>query len=217
MVLRLPVRAQGFGADGAIWTEMSTLGDASAGGACFPLKHPVSFGHVLLLSLPIPKNFRQYDLSEQSYRTYALVRNLASSGDTYRVGVLFLGKNPPRDFEKHPSGLYLLPSDPPPSSRREERRLQARFEIFVSLRLGREREGGLSEELTITENIGKNGARVLTSLPVGKGELVTLQEVGGDFCTRAEVRNVYLGSDQVPRLNLLFLETQAPERLAPGQ
>jgi len=91
---------------------MSTIGDASSGGACFCLKHPVTFGQVLLLSLPIPKNFRQYDLSEPSYRTYALVRNLAPLGDTYRVGVLFLGKNPPRDFEKSPSGLYLLPKYP---------------------------------------------------------------------------------------------------------
>ncbi len=217
MVLRLPVKTQGFAEDGSTWTEMSTLGDASAGGACFSLRHPACFGQVLLLSLPIPKHFRQYDLSEQSYRTYALVRNLASSGDTYRVGVLFLGKNPPRGFEKNPCGLYLLPSDPPPSSRRQERRLQARFEIFVNLRLGREREGGPAEELTITENIGRNGARVPTSLPVGTGEVVTLQEVGGDFCTRAEVRNIYLGSDQVPRLNLLFLEQQAPQRLAPRE
>ncbi|HLA78631.1 MAG TPA: PilZ domain-containing protein [Vicinamibacteria bacterium] len=217
MAMRLPVRAQGFGEDGSTWTEMSTIGDASSGGACFCLKHPVTFGQVLLLSLPIPKNFRQYDLSEPSYRTYALVRNLAPLGDTYRVGVLFLGKNPPRDFEKSPSGLYLLPSDPPPQSRRKERRTLARFEIFVSLRLFRDGYGGGGEELTITENIGKRGARVPTSLPVGKGEVLTLHEVGGDFRTRAEVKNIYLGSDQVPRLNLHFLEKEAPERLAPAQ
>jgi hypothetical protein len=50
-------------------------------------------------------------------------------------------------------------------------------------------------------------------MPVAKGEIVVLEELGGDFRTRAEIRNVYIGQDRVPRLNLQFLDAEAPERL----
>ena len=71
------------------------------------------------------------------------------------------------------------------------------------------------EERTIAENIGRRGARTLTSLPIGKGDVVEFREVDGAFHTRAEVRNVYIGDDRIPRLNLHFLDAIAPERLVP--
>ena len=71
----------------------------------------------------------------------------------------------------------------------------------------------LQEEHTIAENISRGGARVLTSMAVGKGELLMLEEVDGGFRTRAEVRNLYIGPDSIPRLNLQFLDGQAPDRL----
>ncbi|MFI5182986.1 MAG: hypothetical protein ACHQNV_01200, partial [Vicinamibacteria bacterium] len=75
-------------------------------------------------------------------------------------------------------------------------------------------EGGSGqEEQTVAENLCKTGARVMTTMPVAKGEIVVLEEVGGDFRTRAEIRNVYIGQDHVPRLNLRFLDVEAPERL----
>jgi len=69
------------------------------------------------------------------------------------------------------------------------------------------------EEQTIAENIGRGGARVMTSLAVVKGDVVRLEEVDGDFQVRAEIRNVYIGSDRIPRLNLRFLDAAAPDRL----
>jgi hypothetical protein len=45
--------------------------------------------------------------------------------------------------------------------------------------------------------------------------MVRIEEVGGDYKTRAEVRNVSIGADNHPRLNLLFLDEPAPERLLP--
>ena len=53
----------------------------------------------------------------------------------------------------------------------------------------------------------------MTTLPVAKGEIVILEEMGGDFRTRAEIRNVYIGQDRIPRLNLRFLDLEAPDRL----
>jgi hypothetical protein len=49
---------------------------------------------------------------------------------------------------------------------------------------------------------------------VAKGEVVVVEELGGgDFRSRAEIRNVYIGKDNVPRLNLMFLDGEAPDRL----
>lgn len=215
MSLSLPVKVQGFKADGSSWEEMSTLENVSMSGAAFLIRHMASKGQVLLVSMPLPKRFRRYDLTEASYRTYALVRWAASEPTGFRVGVMFLGKSPPRGFEKNPAGLYFLPTDPPPAPASKERRRWQRIDVFVNLRVRRLDPGvpGAQEERTIAENISKGGARVLTSMPVGKGELLMLEEVEGSFRTRAEVVNLYIGPDGVPRLNLRFLDAEAPDRL----
>jgi hypothetical protein len=74
----------------------------------------------------------------------------------------------------------------------------------------------VEEERTFTENIGPGGARVMTSLQAARtGEIVLFSEVGGDFRTRALVRHTYIGNDRVRRLNLEFLDREAPDRLVP--
>jgi hypothetical protein len=215
--ITLPVRIQGHGA-GEDWTEMSTVKDASPGGAAFLLRHKVSRGEVLLLSLPLPKRFRAFDPTEPSYRVYALVRDLHTESGGIRVGVMFLGKHPPKGFERGQASRYLLPEDGPIKSRPQERRQHSRLDIHVNMRLRRlvAEPGSPREEMTIAENIGRGGARVLTSLPVAKGEVVELEEVGGAFHTRAEVRNILIGADNIPRLNLRFLDRAAPDHLTAG-
>ena len=215
LTLSLPVRVQGWKSDGSAWEEMSTLENVSASGAAFHVRHLVTKGNVFALATPLPKRFRRYDLSEASYRTYALVRHAESEPTGYNVGVMFLGKTPPRGFEKHPGGLYFLPHDPPPVTAPKERRRWPRVDTFVNLRLTRviPQGGGPQEERTIAENISRGGARVLTAMPVMKGELLLVEEVDGNFRTRAEVRNIYIGPDGIPRLNLMFLDAEAPGRL----
>lgn len=212
MSLNLPVRVQGYDAKGDPWEEMASVLDVSSSGTAFLLKRSPSRGQVLFLSLPLPKRFRSYDLSEPSYRVYALVRNVVAQESVYRVGVMFLGRHPPREYDKERGGLYLMPSDPAPS---KDRRRAPRLDIFVNVRLrgvsGAACEG--REERTIAENIGKGGARVLSALPVAKGDVLRFEEVDGGFTTRAEVRNLYVGPDNVPRLNLMFLDAEAPDRL----
>ena len=214
MRLSLPVQVQGHDADGP-WEEMTQSEDASDGGACLPLRHPVLTGHALYLSLPLPKRFRRHDLTEASYRVYGLVRVVGpplQAGGGPRVGVMFLGKQPPKGYEKNPGGRYFLPTDPKPS--RAERRQFRRLEMFLNFRLQRTDGGaGGQEEQTVAENLCKGGARLLTSLPLAKGEIVLLEELGGSFRTRAEIRNVYIGQDRIPRLNLHFLDGEAPDRL----
>jgi hypothetical protein len=300
--LAIPMRVQGFLADGTTWEEMTTSLDVSSGGACFPLTHDAELGQVFLLSLALPKRLRQYDLMDASYRVYSLVRGVRRRGEQPRVGVMFFGKLPPRGFHERPAARYLLPSDsivnapapqglrsgeapdadmkagsprsrvpgdpsldsplgasggvgsvppddsgsslytPPPmtapstipksragvstpgtagrefhptSEVPQDRRGSPRTEVFVNFTIQLVDEWGvvLQEELTVADNVGRGGARVMTTLTFQVGDIVLLQEAGGGFATRAEVRGVSKVQPTIDRLHLHFLDRQAPDRL----
>jgi PilZ domain len=213
--LDVPVRVQGHDADGTPWDEMTSSADASAGGASFRLTRPVNLGQVLFLSLPLPRSLRRYDLTQASYRVYGLVRDAAPDPGKPRIGVMFLGRHPPRGFEAEPGGRFLLASDPTPPAR--ERRRYRRLALFVNLKLCRREspEGAAEEEQSVAENLSKRGARVMTSMPVAKGDILQVEELGGTFRTRAEIKNLYIGADGIPRLNLYFIEAETPDRLLP--
>jgi hypothetical protein len=205
--LHLPVRVQGRAPDGSSWDEMTSTRDASSSGIAFEARHPLALGQALHLTLPLPKGMRQYDITDPSYNVYALVRDVVPAAPgTSRVGVLFFGKTPPKGWEA--GGRFLLPSDPRPSQSRRE---PPRHPLFLTLKLRRLDESvvGAREEFTTTEDLGRGGARVLTYLPIQKGERVELEEVGGSLRVRAEVRNVFIGPDKMPRLELKFSGAEA--------
>jgi hypothetical protein len=218
MVLRVPVRVQGHRADGTAWDEMAMTEDADQGGAALVMRHTLSRGHVLLLSLPLPKRFRTYDLASASYNVYAAVRNTTALPDgTYRVGVMFLGRQPPRGHAQNPGGLYLLPTDVvtslpgAPGHAGPERRGQPRYEIAVQLTLTRPPPVafGPAFERTITRNLSAGGAMVLTTLPLSRGDVVLVEDLQRLLRTRAEVVGLFIGKDNAPRLNLRFLDPES--------
>lgn len=220
MSLGVPVRVQGHEANGAPWTEMTMTENADFGGAAFSLKHPVTRGHALQLSLPLPKSFRSYDLTTPSYNVYAIVRNTnALPHGAFRVGVMFLGRHPPRGHAQNPGGLYLLPSDlvagagSGPVLTGIERRAHPRYDLAVQLKLTRPEPVafGPPSEQTFTRNLGSGGAMVLTSLPVSRNDIVVVEDLQGILRSRAEVRGVFIGKDNIPRLNLRFLDPEAEE------
>ena len=310
--LGIPLRVQGFLADGTTWEESTTTVDVSEGGACFPLSHEAQLGQVLLLTLPLPRRLRQFDVNEADYRVYSLVRGVRRKADQLRVGVRFFDKNPPRGFQERPAARYLLPEDslanaqvpaglragetpfggipaagvphgptdaeplsldtlvgappevgsprplraplpddsaagytPPaltapstiPKARAgvppapvpgaptplfepstllpADRRGAPRVELFVNFTIQLVDEWGavLQEELTVADNVARGGARVMTSLAFAKGDILLLQEAGGGFATRAEVRAITRVQPTIDRLHLHFLDRQAPDRL----
>jgi hypothetical protein len=214
MGLSVPVRVLGHDPDGTPWEEMTTMHTASFGGASFPLKHGHGVGQVLDISAPLPRNFRRYDLAEQSYRIFALVRNTRVLGSERVAGVMFIGKVPPKGYDTRPGGRYRLPGDPltrPAAG--GERRKRERLQLFVNLRLRRLGLSGPLEEQTVTENVCRGGARVFTTLPVSSGETLTVTDLDDKVAAEAVVCNVYTGSDHVTRLNLQFPDVAGFERL----
>ena len=220
MPLAVPVRVQGHWEDGTPWTEMGLTENADFAGAAFSLRHPVVRGHALFLSLPLPKMFRSYDLTAPSYGVYAIVRNtVVHPSGLQRVGVMFLGKHPPRGHAQNPGGIYLLPHDVVAAggARAEhtgpERRAHPRYDLAIQLILTRPEPVafGPASEHTVTRNIGTGGAMVLTTLPLTKSEIVVVQDLQGILRTRAEVRGLFIGKDNVPRLNLRFLDPAAQD------
>lgn len=209
MSLDVPLHVEGHDVDGSAWAEMTHSVDASDGGLAFELAHPVDRGSLLHLSLPLPRMLRRYDPTGSTYKVFALVREVQGRGPR-RVGVQFLGQHPPKGHLDHLGRRYRLPGD---RAQRQERRSERRLDIFMNVIVRCPGQG--REERTIAENIGRRGARTLTSLPIDKGDVVDFEEIGGDFRARAEVRHVFIGADRIPRLNLLFLDATAPSRLVP--
>ncbi len=107
--------------------------------------------------------------------------------------------------------LPVISTDTP-----SDRRRVTRLDIPVNFILRRVGTLGtvLQEERTIAENCGRGGARVMTTMTsLLIGDIVHLEEVGGPFKTRANVRGSYVGRDGIRRLNLQFMDSPAPDYL----
>lgn len=206
--LRLPVRVKARCPDGSVVDELAGCEDASSGGLSLLLRYPVRQGQLLHLSLPLPSRFRQYDLTDHSYRVYALVRSVVRNGeDGARVGLLFYGKTPPQGEGLLPAGLFFMPGDEGSTG------LRRAHGVPLILRLTAEQAPGALalEEQAVAECVREWDARVrISSLPAMKGAIVLVEGAGGSFRTRAEVRHIVIGTDGDPRLDLAFLDAHAP-------
>jgi hypothetical protein len=206
--IKLPVRIRGRNADGALWEEVTSCVDASLVGVAVMLSHHVSTGQVLHLSLPLPVPFRRYDLVEASYRVYALVRDLRPAASVSRVGVMFLGRNPPGGGDGLPAGHYMMPGDQPVKSVRPRPSLRLHLEADQA-------PGGVAQdEVVVAEHLAPRVVLVkVTHLPVSRGADLAVEEVGGDFRCRATVNSVVVGADGQPTLSLRILDGLVPDRL----
>ena len=71
--------------------------------------------------------------------------------------------------------------------------------------------GDVREELTVADNVGRGGARVMTTFRFQVGDVVQLREAsGGGFQTRAEVRAISRVQPAFDRLHLRFIDHEPP-------
>lgn len=150
------------------------------------------------------------------FKSRATVRNEHKGADgVLRLGLEFLDATVPERLlpSEAPNASAPRPAATPPvAAPAGERRTQTRLHVPLDVRL--RRGDGLEEQRTVADELSRGGARVITSLEsINVGELVEIEEVGGDFRTRASVRHRTLGPDHVPRLGLRFLDRPAPDRL----
>ena len=172
------------------------------------MSHAVRPGQVLHLSVPLPPRFRQYDVNDSSYRTYALVRHARPSRAPCGWASSSSARHPPRGAEARPSDLFLMPGE------RAVRR--TRPAPTLRLRLSAENApGGVAREEDVTvEHMAPRVAVVRTKrLPVARGTLLTVEEKDGEFRSRAEVTSIAIGADGQPRVSLRFLDDPVPDRL----
>jgi hypothetical protein len=79
--------------------------------------------------------------------------------------------------------------------------------------------GGVAQdEKAVPEHLAPRLAVVrVTHLPVSRGAVLAVEEVGGDFRSRAAVSSIVVGADGQPRLSLRMLDAPVPDRLlTPG-
>lgn len=207
----LPIMVRGYSAPGVQWDEMTTSTDVSIGGVGFNIKHPVFVGQVLELALPLPKSLRRHDVVDSTYHVYAIVRSVSASQPA-RVGVMFYGRRPPRDYKDNPTGRFLFGGETitPPA---QKPRRHPRHNMILNAQLRWMNPGAAPrEETTIVEEIAEGGARVLTTFRLSPGDEVTLVIESGALSTRGSVRGSYVGRDGVRRLNVEFLSPESGQQ-----
>lgn len=97
------------------WEENTHLLDVSRLGARIAMDTSIESGRIVHLSMSIPEHLRSYILASGKYEMWAVVRAVMEVNREeepealrYKVGVAFIGKNPPDDYTKDPSQLYDL-------------------------------------------------------------------------------------------------------------
>lgn len=204
------------------WKEIVNVTGISRLGAGFDLSRPVAVGRLVALVLPMPREFRAYDLDEKAYPVMGMVQYCNESttdGVTvYHVGVAFIGKHVPESHKADPQqsyriagmsedGLWKVAEAETQFKKRGVTRYRLALEVTVSL-IRREKES-TDKETTFTRDISANGAAILCSLDVKVGEKIKFGCNAIDFHAFAVVRN-RKETDAIPTLHVEFVDQQAP-------
>jgi hypothetical protein len=230
--LRLPVRVHCRETPDFEWSEVTRLLDVTPFGAGFSIKRPTERGRLLLLTIPMPRQLRVFDLAEDQYKVWAVVRYVRpiapaeDKSSRFEVGVAFVGKRPPASYEIDPTKRYEVTNglgengmlaiiepaaeySPPPEV---AERLHTRHHIPVPLSLQTFTETGevAHTESTVTENISRGGATVYTGLDVPIGRFVRLSSPEHNLTVHAVVRGRSQGTGGMPRMHIEFVDREWP-------
>jgi hypothetical protein len=230
--LPLPARVEVRVAKDSTWYEITRLVDVSAFGCGFMLNRPLKRGRLALLTIPMPRQLRNFDHAEPQYRVWGLTRRCIPTGSVvkpeYSIGIAFIGKNPPADYIEHPSRLYELMERSENDNglwhigqanlQADETHLpvvdrkQTRFFIPEPVVIEQQDESGktILSEQTVTENISLGGASVLTSHQLPAGAFVRFVSERHDVDIMSVVRGSRVGEDGITRLHVEFVDRLFP-------
>jgi len=212
------------------WKEVADVISISTSGAGFFLPRPCEVGRLVSLMMPLPPHLRCYDHDKDLYRVWGLVQHCykASEEDKngYQVGVAFVGKNAPESYSIDPQtsyrisgmdefGLWKVTETNGAFKKRQHMRYRTAIDLYLAL-IDKKKDA-IGGEKTITENISRSGAAVLTTLDINVGDRVKFISEEYDFSGLAVVCNRQEGSDKIMRLHLQFVESMFPvNRLSLG-
>jgi hypothetical protein len=225
--LKLPVRVHCKESPDFEWSEMTRLINVTPFGAGFTLKRPTEKGRLLHMTIPMPRQLRVFDHTEDQYRVWALVRYMRilpqpdGKPPLFDVGVAFIGKRAPASYEIEPSKRYEISTTFQSLASAEEmvrpisssdQRIHTRHNIAVDMRLDVVNEKGelSASEQTVTENISKKGATLYTTLQIPSGRFVRLTSEQYSLTVHAAVRARSTGGDGIPRIHVEFIDMEWP-------
>lgn len=227
--LKLPVRVRCRETADTEWTEITRLIDVTPFGAGFTLKRPIEKGRLLHMTIPMPRQLRVFDHTEDQYRVWALVRYVkptttpGSKTTIFEVGVAFIGKHPPRSYQENPSQRYeignmtldqlnvveeLAPTEWTSSDKRTYTRHNIPVDMLIET-LNEKGEVELSEH-TVTENISERGAAMYSTLALPTGRFIRLTSEQFRLSVYAAVRGHSMGPAGVPRIHVEFIDREWP-------
>jgi len=207
--LYLPVRVLFEDESGEITQEIARTTYISANKATIPLRRQLQIGMIVRTALPLPPSWRKHSFTDAVYVCPAEVAAIKQENDFFVTLLNFLSDKEAmrrrREYESMKRTIEMNAKAKPIN-----RRHDSRLEIPVELTLQVLNDFGnvFSNETTITENISKGGARLMTSQEVRSGDIVRVKAVREDFESRAVVKNAYMSSDRVRRINIQFMDAQ---------
>ena len=222
--LTLPVRVRGRETLSFEWNEVTRLTNVTPFGAGFKLRHPTEKGRLLHMTIPMPRQLRVFDYSEDQYRIWAVVRyikvSVVEKRTVFDVGVAFIGKRPPASYENEPWKRYdIVNTAFQPTQATDEilipfadQRTSTRHNIPVDMRLEVIDPNGevIQTEHTVTENISTGGATIFTTLDVSLGRFVRVTSDQYNITAHAAIRSRSTGADGVPRIHVEFIDREWP-------
>ena len=207
--LYLPVRVLFEDESGEIMQEIARTTYISANRATIPLKRQLQIGMVVRAALPLPPSWRKHSFTDAVYITPAQVAVVTKEGDYYVTNLNFLSDREAmrrrREYEMMRRTIEMT-ALPKPQNRRNDSRLEIPVEL--TLQVLNDFGNVVATETTVTENISKGGARLMTSQEVRSGDIVHVKAVREDFESRAVVKNAYMSNDRVRRINIQFMDAE---------
>lgn len=222
----LPVCVRPEGEAGA--EEATRLYNITSRGATLLLARAPELGQLLHLRLPDPGRPKAQGRARLCALVWAVtppdptLSAGAHGGGLHRVSVVFVGEEIPASGDASPRYDYLaeedgrfrlqrLAADAPRAAGRVARRhSRIRVPVEVSVELLGADGAAVAREQTVTENISRGGAAVLTSLEAAPRQLVRVASERHGVRLTATVRSRRRGPDGITRLHLEFIDGQWP-------
>ena len=205
--LSIPVRVTGCDRYGK-WNEMAETVDVGRTGIKVRMRHRVSPGTVLYVTLPLPAKLRSHGFAESSYNVYTLIRRVDPPRQGVRlVGLEFIGERPPAGFLAKPWASFRRERSGRKDCRRPAREQKGEK---VTIEYFDESMRALSKDEARTENVSSQGLRILGTSSPTEFDLVRVSCQSLNFESMAALRNRYTGTDGLERVCVQFIDKEWP-------